>query len=213
MPNRTLDDMYEKMPWDRIDSVVFDVGGVLIDLAPMEVFRQLLPGQEALYKELLYRTERSPYWIMLDDGALSQEEAVEAMTGRNEALRPLIRAFMAHWPEYTTPVAEGVEAARTCKAHGKKLYILSNFPDEQFAHVERLYDFFQLFDGKVVSARVRMLKPNPAIYRLLIDRYQLDPERTVFIDDMHANIEAALRAGWQGFCMNRPGRLRAFLQE
>lgn len=211
MPRRMLDDLYEKMPWDLIDAVVFDVGGILIDMSPEEVLRGLLPGQETMYPELLRKIIRTPYWNMVDGGSLTLEEGIDAMVGRDEALREPIREFMTRWPEFNFAVEEGVKAARVCRGHGKKLYILSNYPDEHFAYNERTFDFLQMFDGKVISAREHMLKPKPDIYRLLADRYRLTPDRILFIDDTPANIEGAFAVGWQGFCMNHPGKLIDFL--
>ena len=211
MPLRTLDDLYLSMPWDSIDAVVFDVGGILIDMSPQDVLAHLFPDQQDKYPDLLRKMIRTPYWNMVDSGALSLEEAIDAMTGRDEALRPMIHAFMTRWPEFNFSVEEGVEAVHTCKEHGKKLYILSNYPDEHFAYNERKFPFLTLFDGIVVSAREHMLKPKPDIYRLLTQRYALSPSRVLFIDDTPANIEGAFAAGWQGFCMNQPGKLRTFL--
>ena len=62
----------------------------------------------------------------------------------------------------------------------------------------------------MISAREGLVKPDPAIYKTLTDRYGLDPARTLFIDDAAANIEGAIHAGWQGFWFNRPGKLSAF---
>ena len=211
MIRRTLDDLYEKMPWEQIDAVVFDVGGVLLDMSPREVLRALLPEEEARYEELLRKMIHTPYWNMLDGGEITLEEAIEAMTGRDTDLARSIRVFMTRWPEFNHPLPEGVEAVRTCKEHGKRVFVLSNYPHEHFARNERTYDFFGWFDGIVVSARERMLKPKPDIYRLLAQRYALVPGRTLFIDDTPANIEGAFAAGWQGLCLNRPGKLREFL--
>ena len=96
-------------------------------------------------------------------------------------------------------------------AHGKRVFVLSNYQREAFDRVEREYPFFALFEGRVVSAREGMIKPNADIYECLTQRYGLDPARTLFIDDTAANIEAALHLGWQGFCLNAPGKLSAFI--
>ena len=89
--------------------------------------------------------------------------------------------------------------------------MLSNYQKESFATVESRFDFFGLFEGKVVSAREGLLKPNADIYEFLTNTYRVEPSHTLFIDDTPANIEGAMYVGWQGFCFNRPGKLAAFV--
>lgn len=182
----TLNDQYDTMPWDRIDAVVFDVGNVLLSFEPMEdIMTKRLPDHPEMHQRLLKKTVQSPYWIMLDHGTITQEEAIIAMTGREKALK-------------------------ACKAHGKKTYVLSNYHDAAFDYAVKTHDFFRLFDGFVVSARVGMVKPDPAIFRYLTETFRLQPERTLFIDDGNANVEAALHAGWQGLHYSEKGMLTKF---
>lgn len=206
-----IDDLYTSMPWDALDAVVFDVGNVLLSYSPQEELDALFPGDTALHEKLMQKIIRSPYWNMMDRGTLTLEEAIEHMIGRDAHLAPQIRLFMEHWLDFKHPLKEGVEAARACVAHGKRVFVLSNYQREAFDRVEREYPFFALFEGRVVSAREGMIKPNADIYECLTQRYGLDPARTLFIDDTAANIEAALHLGWQGFCLNAPGKLSAFI--
>ncbi|MGN0778497.1 MAG: HAD family hydrolase [Aristaeellaceae bacterium] len=208
----TLDDQYSTMPWDAIDAVVFDVGNVLLRFDPAGIAAEVLPEQPELHQAVLDRTVRTPYWIMLDHGTVTQEEAVKAMIGRYRELEAPIRRFMSRWLELKTPIDEGVAALKACKAHGKKLYVLSNYNGESFRWVDDHFDFFRLFDGMVISSRVQQLKPNAEIYRTLTERFGLNAARTLFIDDAPANIEGALHAGWQGLCFNVPGKLNTFFQ-
>lgn len=209
MNRLTLDDRYSAMPWDALDAVVFDVGNVLVRFSPEEILRRVLPGEETIWPDILRRVFRSPYWAMLDRGVLTHEEAVRAMTGRETRLAGPIRRVLTDWRDLPDVVDEGVAALRQCKAHGKRTYVLSNYNDRAFDFIREKYDFFKLFDGEVVSGREKLVKPDPAIYRLLTERYALAPERTLFIDDTPANIEAALHLGWQGLCY-APGKLEAF---
>ena len=206
-----IDTLYPAMPWDAIDAVVFDIGNVLVAMDEHQVVRAMFPEDEALQRRVLLHTLRSPYWHMLDGGELSMEECVEAMTEGDPSLLSPVRRFVTGWPDYRYIVEEGRNAVYTCKEQGKKLYLLSNYPVEHYERNLREYDFFSLFDGAVISARVHMLKPRFDIYRYLTDTYGLTPERTLFIDDSSANIEAALMLGWRGFCMNEPGKLQKFL--
>ena len=208
---RMIDTLYPTMPWDALDAVVFDIGNVLVAMDERQVVRSMFPGDEETQRRVLLHTLRSPYWHMLDGGALSMEACVEAMTEGDPSLLAPIRRFVTGWPDYRFVVEEGKDAVCACKKHGKKLYLLSNYPAEHYERNVREYDFFSLFDGAVISAKVGMLKPRFDIYQYLTDTYGLSPERTLFIDDSPANIEAALMLGWQGFCLNEPGKLEKFL--
>lgn len=213
MINLMIDDKYQKMPWDEIDTVVFDVGQVLLSFEPEKILLEQFPNDPALREKLMVRMFRSPYWVMMDHGTMTDEEAVVAMAGLDTELCPAIRRILNNWIDLKHTIPEGVEALHACKAHGKKLYVLSNYKSEAFAYATMKHDFFQLFDEHVVSSRIGLVKPDPAIYRYMVERFQLDPARTLFIDDNPANIEGALHAGWQGFCLNKPGKLHDFMGE
>ena len=204
-----LDDRYEAMPWDDIDAVVFDVGNVLLLWDFNELLNRILPDRPDLYGELTIRVFKSPYWCMRDRESATVEQVIAAMSRTAPALEPFIRKLMLEWIDIP-PIAEGVEALKACKAHGKKLYALTNYADKEFAYACRKHDFFALFDDLVVSGREHLVKPGHEIYELLTNRFGLDPARTLFIDDSPANIEGALHCGWQGLCYNREGKLRNF---
>lgn len=205
-----IDDLYASMPWDEIDTVVFDVGNVLVYYNPQELLEEYVPDHPELYPMLKRRVFASPYWAMMDRGAMTLAEACEAMAGQDECLRPIVRKLMYDWWPLK-PIQEGVDALKAIKARGKKLYVLSNYNAEPFAVPRKLYDFFDLFDGMVISSEEMLIKPDPAIYHLLEKRYDIDPARTMFIDDSYANIEAAIHCGWHGLLYNEPGKLKAFL--
>lgn len=211
MIRRTIDDLYPSMPWDALDAVVFDVGNVLLSFDPPQILRDLLPRDESIYPILLEHIFHSPYWVMMDHGDATLEEATEAMIASSPAYEAQIRKVMTNWIEMKDIIDEGLQALYACKRHGKKVYVLSNYGSDAFEHVYQKYDFFKLFDGLTISAREHVIKPDAAIYRLTVERFGLTPERTLFIDDSPANIDGALHAGWQGFCLNRKGKLKAFM--
>ncbi len=204
-----IDDKFTSMPWEEIDAVVFDVGNVLLSWQPAEILKKLLPERPDLHEELIVRMFKSPYWTMRDRGSASVEEVIAAMAKTAPELEPYIRRVMYGWIDLPA-LPEGVEALKTCKAHGVKLYALTNYADEAFAHACKTHEFFSLFDDLVVSGRLHMIKPGLEIYQHLISRFGLDPARTLFIDDSTMNIEAALESGWQALCYNRPGKLTRF---
>ena len=204
-----IDDMYDTMPWDKIDTVVFDVGNVLLSWTANELLTRVIPKRPDLHDELAERTMRSPYWSMRDRGSATVEEVIYAMSLRKPELEPYIRRIMTEWIDLPA-IPEGVETLKICKDHGVKLYALTNYADKEFAYACGQHDFFALFDDYLVSAREHTIKPGLDIYRLLISRFGLDPERTLFIDDSLMNIEAALESGLQALHYNKDGKLRNF---
>lgn len=204
-----LDDQFSAMPWADIDAVVFDVGNVLIAWDCAAILHALLPERPDLHAELTTRVFHSPYWTMRDRDSATREEVIAAMSRTAPELSPYIRRVMEGWNDLPD-IPEGVEALKTCKAHGKKVYALTNYAADEFAHTRRTHAFFDLFDGIVVSGQEKLIKPGLEIYAHLIFRYGLDPKRTLFIDDSPANIEAALESGWQAICYNRAGKLAKF---
>ena len=208
-----LHDRCSSMPWDVIDNVVFDVGNVLLTYQPEAILRALLPDNEADYPLLKRHVFQSPYWHMMDHGVVSPEEAFMLMGSSRPALRPLIQRISEGWNDLLMPMDEGMEALKTCKEHGKRCYVLSNYADAPFEHsFQKHPDIFSLFDGIVVSARERLIKPDHAIFHCLIERYRLNPERTLFIDDSSANVEAAMACGLQAVHYDAPGVLSKFIK-
>ena len=161
---RTFDDIYETMPWDAVDAVVFDVGQVLLSYNPQEILDEHVPDRPDLHPILLEKIFRSPYWLMRDHGLMTRDEAIEVMIGRDEPLRPYITRVMHNWVDLKKVLPEGLKTLQSCKAHGKKVYVLSNYADDAFAVVEHKYDFFNLFDAKFVSGRLKLMKPLSLIH-------------------------------------------------
>lgn len=208
-----LHDRCSQMPWDAIDNVVFDVGNVLLAYQPETLLRRILPDNEADYPALRRFVFGSPYWHMMDHGTVSPEEAFMLMGAGHPSLRPLIQRIYENWNDLLDPIPEGIEALKACRAHGKRCYVLSNYADAPFEHsFQKHPDIFSNFDGVVVSAREHLLKPGHDIFRCLIDRYRLNPERTLFIDDSSANVEAAMACGLQAVHYDAPGVLDKFIR-
>ncbi len=142
--NLMIDDKFSRMPWAEIDAVVFDVGRVLLSFEPEDILRGYVPDAQAYYDELRVRVFKSPYWTMRDHGTITNEEAIEAMTAGNETLATWIRKIMENWVEMKDVIQEGVMALRRCKEMGKKVYILSNYADEAYSHVDGNNEFLNM---------------------------------------------------------------------
>ena len=181
-----------------IKNVVFDMGQVLITWSPERLIaRQGYTGEDA---ELLKREVFScAEWQSLDRGLPSIETCLEGIYRRiPERLWPVTEHFArAWWVEELWPVAGMAEVVREVKGLGYGVYLLSNASSFLHEYFHRIPGS-ECFDGKIVSADHKLLKPEKEIYRILFDTYALEPSECFFIDDNPANVEAAYQLGMPG---------------
>ena len=177
-----------------IRNIVFDLGNVLLDFDPDSYLDDL--GYKDRTKEKLkseiFETEE---WLMLDRGTISQEEAVKRWQQRNPGLKNKITDVMAGWEKILTLKEDSLQILKSLAEQNYNLYILSNFHQKAFSYVSKKYDFFNYFDGQVISAEVELVKPEAEIYDHLLNKFDLKAEETIFIDDSMDNIKAALKKG------------------
>ena len=156
----------------RINTVIFDIGGVLVDFGREHFFEQFGHSQEMCMR-LYDSTVRSPYWKEFDLGVLADEEVIDLLR-RMDAAIPWIREV---------------------QASGRKALYLSNYSMKVARDNADAMDFLPYLDGGILSCDYHVIKPDPAFYRILIDKYDLDPARCVFLDDLEDNIAAAKALG------------------
>lgn len=208
-----FDLQYETMPWHKVDAVAFDIGNVLVYYPPDRLAARLFPEDAREREHMRARVFDSPFWREVDRGTLTFEQAAARLfeqTGGAYPLEDYVRAFRSGLT-LDEPVEEGWRAAARCRRAGKRIYLLSNYSREGYGAVRaRFADRFAAFDGACISAEHLLLKPERAIYETLLREYGLTPGRTLFIDDMLANVEGALRAGINGFHMDAPGKMDRF---
>ena len=206
-----FDLLYETMPWHKVDTVVFDIGNILIVFAPKGFLEDLFPGDEEMQQKMLREVYEGPYWPEFDRGTMEYEDAAQRLAkefgGRNEDYMKAITG----WIELKTPIREGWETAARCRRAGKRLWLLSNYHRIAYRRmVEKFADRFSLFDGGTISCDCHFNKPEPEIYRKMIFDSGIDPSRTLFIDDTLANVEEAMKAGIHGFHMSQAGKMSGF---
>jgi 2-haloacid dehalogenase len=190
---------------------VFDFGGVLLDWNPRYLFRKLIPDADEMEHFLAHVC--SPQWNSLQDAGRSFAEGVAVLTAEHPQHASLIRAYHERWDEMVTGAFDGtVEILATLKEKGVPLYGITNFAAETLESCYRRFDFFGWFDDVAISAKERVIKPEPQIYRILLERNRLDPADTVFIDDVEHNVEGARRVGMHGIHFKSPEDLRRRLQ-
>ncbi len=180
----------------KIDTIIFDLGGVLIDWNPKYVYRDVFNGDEAKVDWFL-NTICTHEWNEEHDAGRLIEEGNTLLIERFPEHEALIRTYYERWTEMLGgPIKEGVAILEKLKqVNNHQLYALTNWSAETFPVAIERYDFLQYFKGIVVSGQEKTRKPFAEIYEIIMKRYNLSPKSSVFIDDSLRNVEGARAAG------------------
>ena len=190
-----------------IETVVFDLGGVLIDWDPRYLYRKIF-ADEAEMEEFL-GTIATFEWHMEQDRGRTMEEATALLSSRHPEHAREIEAFYDRWDEmFGGPIEGSVDVLRELRERGYPLYALTNFSAETFPRAREWYGFLSWFDEIVVSGEEGMIKPDKEIYGVLVKRTGLDPATTVFVDDSAPNVAAARELGFTAIRFRDPNALR-----
>jgi 2-haloacid dehalogenase len=194
-----------------IQAVVYDFGGVLFDWNPRHLYRKLFDGDEAGMERFLNEVT-TPEWNLAQDAGRPWHEAVDLLVAANPTQAELIRAFHLRWEETLAGLIDGSLAVLTeLKEAGTKLYGLTNWSQETFPVARARYPWLAWFDGIVVSGEEKLVKPDPRLFQVLLDRYRLDPTRLAYIDDSLANVDAATKLGMHAIHFTDAANLRSEL--
>ncbi|MGI9607124.1 MAG: HAD family hydrolase [Acidimicrobiales bacterium] len=192
--------------------VVFDLGNVLIAWDRRLLFEQLIhdPVELDHFLDNVFTLDANRE---LDRGTPLPEVAAQ-LADRHPDHRSTILALADRWPETLGGAIDGTVAIfRELVDASVPCYALSNWGADTFAMIESDYEFLQWFDGMVISGREGVIKPDPAIFDLLCERYEFEPEQAVFIDDSATNIASAMTLGFDAILFDGPERLRPLLIE
>ncbi|WP_462266974.1 HAD family hydrolase [Mucilaginibacter sp.] len=195
-----------------INTIVFDLGGVLIDWNPEYLYRKLFTDEAAMKDFLTNIT--TPDWNEEQDAGRSLEEGTTWLVAQHPQHEANIRAFYGRWEEMLGgPIGGTVKLFKQLKDSGRyKIYALTNWSAETFGIALQRYNFLSWFDGIVVSGTEKMRKPDAAFYQLLLSRYQVQPAQALFIDDNLRNVTAAQNAGMQAVQFTGADYLKTELQ-
>ncbi|HEY4336806.1 MAG TPA: HAD family phosphatase [Puia sp.] len=195
-----------------IDTLVFDLGGVLIDWNPEYLYNKIIPDEQE--RKWFLSTICTPDWNEEQDAGRSLQEATDYLVKKFPEHEKSIRAYYGRWKEMLGgPIHETVEIFREVKNRGKlKLYALTNWSAETFPVALELYDFLHWFDGRLVSGEEKVRKPFPDIYKLLIDRFHIDPRHAIYVDDNIRNVMPARDLGFVGIHFRTPALFKEELQ-
>jgi 2-haloacid dehalogenase len=191
----------------EIEAVVFDLGGVLIDWDPRYVFRTMLPDDEAV--EEFLATVCTPAWNARHDAGLPFADGVAELSARHPDQAELIQAYADRWADMLAgPIDGTVGILEELHAAGTRLFALTNWSAETFPVARARFPFLRRFEGIVVSGEERAIKPQPGVYRILLERYGLDPGTCLFVDDAEANLRTATALGFVAVKFTTPVGLR-----
>lgn len=192
--------------------VVFDLGGVLIDWNPRHLYRKLIADETAM--EHFLTTVCTQAWNEGQDAGRTFAEAAALLCEQYPQHRDLIEAYGTRFDEMMKgPIEGSVTILETLHRRGVPLYALSNWSHETFPPARRRFDFLQLFRGIVISGEVGVIKPDPRIFQILLERHRIDPEAAVYIDDNPRNAEVASALGIHGIHFTDPKSLRRELED
>jgi 2-haloacid dehalogenase len=190
---------------------VFDLGGVLIDWNPRYLYRKLFDGDDAAMEHFL-ATVCTSSWNEEQDAGRPFAEACALLKRVHPRHATLIDAWIERYDETLGgPISGAVDVLTALHSRGIPLYALSNWSAETFPVALKRFDFLKLFREVMLSGEVKLLKPDPRIFKLFLETFSVDPARCIYVDDRQSNVQAATACGMHGVVFTDPAALRAEL--
>ncbi len=191
-----------------IETIIWDLGNVLIKWNPKNLYRTIFDTEEKV--DWFLSNICTSDWNEQQDAGRTWEEGTNLLIQQYPEYETQILAYWKRWKETLVGVISGSEKIlRTLKAQNThRLYALTNWSAETFPIARERYDFLQLFEGILVSGEEYLKKPDPKIYQLLLDRYQINPHTSIFIDDSERNVKGAQALGIHAIHFQHPGQLQ-----
>ena len=190
-----------------MDTIIFDLGNVLIKWDPRNLYRKIFTSDVAM--EHFLKEVCTPDWNEQQDAGRSLKDATQLLLDKHPDYEIEIKAFYGRWTEMLGGSIEGtVKILRQfCDDERYRVYALTNWSTETFPIAIKQFDFLQWFEGILVSGEVKLKKPDPRIYQMMLDNYQIKAENAVFIDDSLRNVAGANALGIHGIHFKSPEQL------
>ena len=182
-----------------IRNIIFDLGNVIINYNQEQIINNFTKKEEEIkyiYDEIFH----APEWELMDLGNITNDEAIEVINKRNKfKYQKLTDNFLHEWYKKQEINRDIVEIAKKLKRNGYKIFVLSNMANLTYEYFKN-DEFFSLCTGIIISAHEHLIKPDEKVFRLLLDRYKLNAEECLFIDDdpSEQNYKTANKIGIQG---------------
>lgn len=195
-----------------IKQIIFDCGGVLVEMKFRDMMLEISSSEQVTdyFMNNIWRSG-SP-WLRYDKGEIGNSEILaELKAFMPEEYHCYLEEFVRRWPDALPPMDGMADIIDALHQNGCHCYLLSNFA-ERFEAMPSRVPALRKLDGAVVSYRVHMLKPDPAIYLHTLDTFGIKAEETLFIDDVAANIEGAEAVGIRAHLFTTPTELTEYLK-
>ncbi|MGN1097743.1 MAG: HAD family hydrolase [Clostridia bacterium] len=178
-----------------IDTIVFDIGNVLAAFDWVKFVKGFGYGED-VNKDIAEAVFMSRDWPQVDLGILSDEELIAGFVKNAPHRKKEIESIFAKWQYFVEEYPFSEEWVKGLKEKGYKVYVLSNYGRTMFGFAKERFAFLRHVDGGVISYQINKIKPDPEIYKTLIDKYSITPENAVFLDDLPANLKGAEAFGF-----------------
>ncbi|MBU0504378.1 MAG: HAD-IA family hydrolase [bacterium] len=175
-------------------NIIFDLGGVLFSWNATQVFLASFKTS-AKSKNVYNQLYKHQDWHSLNRGELKITDVAQRTAQRTNATVAEIETFLNSYMAHLTPLSDNIELIKQLKEKGHHLYCLSNMHTKTIEYLRERFSFFKYFNGQVISCETGLTKPDPKIYKFLLDKYQLDSKETIFIDDDQDNLIPAKAIG------------------
>jgi 2-haloacid dehalogenase len=195
-----------------IKAIIFDFGGVLLDWDPRYLYQRYFPDQPQAMENFLNEIDFYK-WNAQQDKGRSFADGIAELSTQFPQHAHLVQAYFDHWEDSISgPIPGTVDILRRLKENGRPLYGLSNWSAETYPRAREKYPFFDWFDDILLSGDAELVKPDPAIFNLLLNKIGLSPSECLLIDDSQANIVSATELGFSGIHFSSPENLQTELQ-
>ncbi len=178
-----------------INTIVLDIGNVLARFR-WEDYLEDCGYEEEIKRRIGKATVLSNRWKEWDRGVEDEQELIDACIAVEPELKQeILKLFFDDYEQLVVEYDYSADFVRKLKENGYRVYLLSNYSRMHFHREKEPYRFMQYVDGGVISYEVKQIKPEPEIYRILLEKYAINPEEAVFLDDLKENLEAAKAFG------------------
>lgn len=195
-----------------IKNIVFDIGNVLAGFNWQEFYRSFGYSEE-VYEKLANATVKSSLWNEMDRGKMKDEELIAGFIQNDPSIAKEIREVFRDIKDMILRYDYAAPWIKELKGRGYGIYVISNFARKAHEECREALDFLEEVDGGILSYQVKLIKPSPEIYQLLLQKYGLKAEECVFIDDTEKNVEAAKKEGMKGIVFHTLGETKEELEK
>ncbi len=196
----------------NVKTLIFDLGGVLIDWDPRHLYRKLIPDESEM--DFFLTEICSPEWNAQMDRGKSFQESVDELAVVYPKYSKQVQAYYSRWEEMVIgPIQGTVKILERLREAGYPLAALSNWSTETYPKVAKRFALLSWFGTLVISGEVGLIKPDPEIYHYLLKKINREAKDCIFIDDSESNVRTAEELGFISIHFSSPEGLGGSLEE